>query len=158
MNQKLSDWASIAEIVSGIAVVVTLVFLIASIRANTAALRADTYESNTDDINAFQYEVLRDPDSLRVLQAWQADRGASLDDIDWFRLDMLLGVQLREIDSQYSSYTYGQIGEAEWRRFELPACGIYRSVEAAGRRIPALTDEFLKYINESCPAILAQTE
>lgn len=32
MNLKLSDWASIAEIVSGIAVVATLIFLIRGIQ------------------------------------------------------------------------------------------------------------------------------
>ena len=158
MKLKLSDWASIAEILSGVAVVVTLVFLISSIRANTAALRAETYESNTDDINIFQYEMLRDPDSLRVYEAWLADRGASLDDSDLFRLDMILGVQLRELDSEYSAYRYGQMGEAEWRRLGGPACGIFRGIEAAGRRMPRLTDEFLEYIDESCPELPIQAE
>ena len=42
MKQKLSEWASIAEIVSGIAVVITLVFLIFGIRENTEVTRAAT--------------------------------------------------------------------------------------------------------------------
>ncbi len=50
MNQKLSDWASIAEIVSSIAIVVTLVLLIAEVRGNTSAVRAATYQSVSDSI------------------------------------------------------------------------------------------------------------
>ena len=38
MNQKLSDWAHIAEIVSGLAIVVTIVVLIFELRANSTLL------------------------------------------------------------------------------------------------------------------------
>ena len=38
MNLKLSDWASIAEIVSGIAIVVTIVVLIFELRSNSSLL------------------------------------------------------------------------------------------------------------------------
>ena len=38
MNKKLSDWASIAEIVSGIAIVVTIVVLIVEVRSNSGML------------------------------------------------------------------------------------------------------------------------
>jgi len=42
MKVKLSDWASIAEIVSGLAIVVTLAILIFEIRGNTDAIRSQT--------------------------------------------------------------------------------------------------------------------
>lgn len=48
MNQKLAAWASIAEIVSGVAVVVTLVILIAEIRDNTRFLRVSAERQQTD--------------------------------------------------------------------------------------------------------------
>jgi hypothetical protein len=40
MNKQLSDWASLAEIVSGIAVIMTLILLIFEIRGNTSEIRA----------------------------------------------------------------------------------------------------------------------
>ena len=46
MNQKLADWASIAEIISGIAVVVTLIVLIVEVRDNTEVLRVSAYNDN----------------------------------------------------------------------------------------------------------------
>jgi len=42
---KLSDWANIAEVVSGIAVVVTLVILVIGIRENTVAIQASSRQS-----------------------------------------------------------------------------------------------------------------
>jgi len=50
MNQKLSDWASIAEIISGIAVLVTLVFLVLEIRAGTNVTRASMYGDILDSL------------------------------------------------------------------------------------------------------------
>ena len=46
MKLKLSDWASVAEIMSGIAVVVTLIFLILGIRANTDAQLAASRQTS----------------------------------------------------------------------------------------------------------------
>jgi hypothetical protein len=45
VNQKLSDWANLAEIVGSFAIVVTLVILIVEVRANTAATEAATRQS-----------------------------------------------------------------------------------------------------------------
>lgn len=50
MKLKLSEWASIAEIVSGIAIIVTLVVLIAEVRGNTTAVRAATYQNVSDSM------------------------------------------------------------------------------------------------------------
>ena len=46
MKLKLSDWASVAEIVAGIAVVITLIFLILGIRANTDAQLAASRQTS----------------------------------------------------------------------------------------------------------------
>lgn len=150
MNQKLSEWANIADIFSGIAVVITLVFLIVSVQANTAALRATAYESNLDDINAFQYEILSNPDSLRVFEAWANDRGENLDSSDQFRLNLILGVQAREFESSYFAYRYGLIGEQEWGRLSGSLCRSFQQFDEYGQRIPRLTEEFIGYINERC--------
>ena len=45
MNQKLSDWASMAEIASAIAVVVTLALVLVELRENTDAVRAAARQS-----------------------------------------------------------------------------------------------------------------
>ena len=46
MNQKLSDWASIAEIFGGIAIVISLVFVGIQIKGNTGATQAATFQQH----------------------------------------------------------------------------------------------------------------
>lgn len=50
MNRNLSDWASIAEILSGIAVVISLVLLLFEVRGNSEAVRAATFQNVSDSI------------------------------------------------------------------------------------------------------------
>lgn len=68
MSRKLSDWANAAQIVSGIAVVVTLLFLILGIRENTAITRATAYDRNMDSLNYVRNVLVTDPETL---DAWQ---------------------------------------------------------------------------------------
>ena len=66
MNQKLSDWASIAEIVSGVAVVITLIFLIVGIRENTNVVRASAFSDNLSAFNDFSMTVAADAELRAV--------------------------------------------------------------------------------------------
>lgn len=45
MKLKLSEWTSVAEILSSLAVVITLIVLVLGIRANTEEMRAATRQS-----------------------------------------------------------------------------------------------------------------
>ena len=54
MNRKLSDWASVAEIIASIAVVITLLLVVANMRENTNALQVNTYQELMRDITGFR--------------------------------------------------------------------------------------------------------
>jgi len=66
MKLKLSDWASVAEIASGIAVVLTLVILILSINKNTAVTQASMFAGLVEDLNNIYYTVVPDPELRRI--------------------------------------------------------------------------------------------
>jgi hypothetical protein len=68
---KLSDWAGIAEIFSGIAVVVTLVFLIIGIRENTEVTRAATYADLLDGLNEYSMQVAANLGTGRENSSWR---------------------------------------------------------------------------------------
>ena len=80
MNQKLSDWASIAEIVSGIAVVITLVFLVLGIRENTEVMRATSFASSIDTLNEFTASVVTDSELRQLWLAHNSRDGATFTD------------------------------------------------------------------------------
>ncbi len=61
MNQKLSDWASIAEIVSGVAIVVTLIVLILQVQGNTDELRAASQTTISGRIQAVVLATIENP-------------------------------------------------------------------------------------------------
>lgn len=90
MNQKLSDWASVAEIVSGVAVVVTLIFLVLGIRENSEITRAVAYERNVDSRNEWRMCVSEDDERLRIYQAFLAGQIDDLNDLAIDRLGFIL--------------------------------------------------------------------
>ena len=59
---KLENFAHIAEVISGIAVVISLVFLIYGIRENTEVTRTVAYEGLIDSINNFTLTIVPDED------------------------------------------------------------------------------------------------
>ena len=111
MNQKLSDWASIAEILSGIAVVVTLIVLIIGIRDNTDSVRASTYADSLDRLNDFQMDVLVDPDALRVWDAYTKSEASGLDGLDAQRLTIVVLTLFRTLENSYFAARYNLLGE-----------------------------------------------
>ena len=122
MNQKLSDWASVAEIISGIAVVVTLVFLVFGIRENTEITRADAYARNLDSLNQSRRQLAQDEEMARIYQAWWEGRGGELDRGERYRLRLWLSAIWADYEMAYFANEYGTLGPSEWRRFETAAC------------------------------------
>ena len=155
MNKKLSDWASIAEIISGIAVVVTLIFLIAGIRENTAVMRASEYSDLMESLNNFQVAQMTDPDSVRVWDAYIFRRTDELSALDRQRLNLAVLTLFRTYESAYFSNAYGLMGDVEWDRFRVAICGHYPRVRNNFLQellTGILSAEFWDYVIDSCSA------
>ena len=63
---KLEKWALIAEVVGGVAIVVSLVVLIFEVRGNTEAVSAATFQNVSDSISANGMEIAADPEATRI--------------------------------------------------------------------------------------------
>jgi len=148
---KLSDLASIAEIVSGIAVVVTLVVLIVEIRDNTQVLRLSAYNNNVDSINEFGTLISRDADNGRIWNSFVSGDTENLTEVDRRRLTDWLFILFRTYEKAYFSERSGLIGEEEWARFERNICGMFELSQTAEVLIAVpLTQEFYGYVTNSC--------
>ena len=66
MKQRLSDWASIAEIISAVAIVVSLIFVGMQIRDNTVATEAATFQDSVGYDLQLLTVVGSDPESTRL--------------------------------------------------------------------------------------------
>jgi hypothetical protein len=155
MNQKLSDWASIAEIISGIAVVVTLVFLILGVRENTNITRASMYQNIIEETNDLQEMVTVYPEMLRVWAAYVDGEASGFDELDNQRLNSIVLIQFRTFEAAYYSRNFAVIGEREWGRIDRTICDWVQRVHLVGRdRLldRLTTPEFSAYLAERCPS------
>lgn len=156
MNQRLRDGALIAEVVSGIAVIFTLVFLIQEIRENTNVVRSAAYERSIDSLNEWRIVIASDEDLARLM----AERLSSdlLDEFGpeegpvYMRKRLLSLVQWSIYEKTYYSRNYDLLGASEWSRFEKVICNIAQTPSSRWSRDIErfLTLEFAEYVVESC--------
>ena len=153
MNQKLSDWASIAEIFSSIAVVVTLVLLLLGIKENTEVTRASSFAESIDSINRGEEIILADPDLRRIYEAYLRRATSDLPDADLRALVLIIASIARRYDMALSMNRYGLMGENEWTRFSVMICDHYDRATLAGFEGVYLnlpTDAFRDFVSEQC--------
>ena len=155
MNQKLSDWAIVAELTSSIAVVVTLLFLILGVQENTDVVRVSSYDRNLQSVIDWRTSILEDPDAVRVF-AWYFIEGntdrSTLSSEDRGRLQLILGALWVSYEKAYFAQQYGLLGDAEWNRFVGNLCRNYGNDRANWSEAVSnfLSDEFSMYVINTC--------
>ena len=155
MNQNLSDWANLAQVASGIAVVITLVFLILGLRENTDVTRAAMYQRSSDNLIEFRRDIMRDPEIARLYDAFLNNQAEDIDGLDRVRLTQLILNIFQISETAFFTQRYGLLGSAEWSRFESSICGYYplaRSARLTGSLQRVMTKDFMEYIAVSCEA------
>jgi len=121
---KLEKVAAIAEVVSSIAVLVTLIYLSVQTRQNTEALLAVSRQAT------LQGEMT----ALSTLVTYPVDF-PSADDADWsaeqeLRFEALLIQTLRVREFAWFQYRGGTLDEATWQSYLRPLAGIFASARA----------------------------
>jgi len=153
-NDYLQKWALIAEIVGGFAVVLTLIFLILETRENTNAIKAQTYQMLTAELN----EVRREITSLNV-PLIMADSGGNgieaLSRSDQSRVIISFQALWSVYETAFYSFQRGTLGDDEWERYSLAICRTYfSSIGMWDREGPDIsrniTPLFRDYVEGSC--------
>lgn len=155
MNQKLADWASIAEIFSGIAVVVTLVFLIVGIRDNTNVVRNSAFSDHLAAFNDYSMTIAANAELRAVYMPFVTGNAADLDADEKDLLQLLLFTSFRKYERAYFSEQYGLLGRAEWTRLERSLCRSLNRAQAADRTTidlmdELLSEEFMDHLRRTC--------
>lgn len=146
-NERIRNWAHIAEIVSGIAVVVSLVFLIVEIRGNSDLIRANAFNRSIESLIDFRTQIASNDGSLKAM----ADHWG-IEDPDLLRRQLLVVNMWSIYEKTYYSQQYGLVGPAEWERFETRICGYTNSGLDFWEQNVArfLTEEFREYVVSTC--------
>ena len=152
MNEQLQKYAVLAEVISALAVVVTLIFLLIGIRDNTAINKAQMFEKLLSDINQHNLTILQDPDLSRIWFARSPDLPDTLSEDDLGRLNYMYRIVFRIYDAAFYSNRYGFLGEGEWARIEVGLCGIRRSMadEMWRSNQDAMSGEFIEFVEKNC--------
>ena len=154
MNQKLSDWAAIAEVVSGVAVVVTLLLLFLGIRDTNQITRASMYSDVIEGLNELDRDIYRDAELNELWGKFLT--GQDLADIsgqERLRLFSMIRVLFRNYDQAFIAVQNGVIGNSEWQRFEGPICSFFDRARDIGVNIlesDNLRADFLEVISTTC--------
>jgi len=136
-----------AEIISGAAVIVTLVFLIFEVRENSEMIRANTFDRNIESLIDVRMQIASNENSLQVM----ADHWG-IEDPDMLRRQLYVVSIWSIYEKTYYSQQYGLVGTAEWERFETRICDYVQSqFDFWNENISNfLTEEFRGYVVSNC--------
>lgn len=109
---RLEKWALIAEIISGIAIVVTLIFLIVEIRGNSAAIRAATATSISDRTQTL---ILSSLANLALMEASLRDAdGDELSALDEALLSQSHAASMKLAEESFIAFRDGNLDPDVW--------------------------------------------
>ena len=154
MNLKKA--ALLAEVVGGLAVVLTLIALILEVRENTNIVRASAYNQNIDSLNAWRMNISQSKELSRLYQQYVTGQTSEWTDDEEFRLWLVINQVWGVYEKAYYASQYGILGPQEWRRFERQMCASESQIvglNSAQRRAMTRffwTEEFAKFVKATC--------
>jgi len=145
---NLQKWALAAEIIGGIAVVVSLIFLIMETRENTNAVKAQTYQILTSELNEIRRE-LTEPNFAELVTKVRNGGIDSLNETERYRMIINSQSTFAVYESAYYSYQRGTLGEDEWERYFTATCRT-RDGREWGPIATNLSVAFRDYVDSEC--------
>ena len=153
MKLKLSEWASIAEIASGVAVILTLLLLVLGINKNTEVTQAAMFAGLVEDLNTVYYTVLPDPELRRIWSQYVRGTPSALSEEDLNTLIPIVVSRANLLDSALTMHNSGLIAVNEWERIELLICREHgRNAEAGLEDLvsAASTGDYRSFVAARC--------
>jgi hypothetical protein len=120
MKAKLTDWASIAEILGAAAIVISLVFVGWQIRLSTGSTQAATFQQHMSDEVDFLEHITSDAELARLYSLVFNDPESmgSLDPVDQVRAYFLFVADMRLWEDLYLQWYSGTLSESAWKTRE----------------------------------------
>ena len=154
MKLNLQDWSNVADVVSGVAIILTLIFLIVEVRENTDIVRAGAYDRNLDSLNDVKGILAVNPQLAANYQAVDRGEWNDLSADDQFQIRVVFEMFFGVYEKTYFAKKYGHLGDTEWNRIHRQVCLHYDRVSRNADMILGMqivmTDEFFDYVLETC--------
>ena len=111
---NLQKWSAIAEILSSVAVLATLVFLVLEIRQTNDAVRANTYQGLNAVALDFNAMFISDPEVSEFISR-SASEDHELEAAEKLRLRAFISSLYRHADNVHFQYELGMITERQMK-------------------------------------------
>jgi len=116
----LEEWAFVAQIVSAIAVVASLVFVGFQLRHATAAIRATSSQAHSGLYTDLVQSIIDNEDFARTWSAGLADPKA-LEEHEWVRFVAYASALFRLYESSRVQWLNGRLDEEHWHTIQRQA-------------------------------------
>ena len=123
MKIKLADWASVAEILGAIAIVISLYFVGSELSEGNREMRAATTQATLDSAMAFNVEI------LRYAEVWDKvlSNEVLTDDVNKRRAIVLFNMMLTVNENRYQMWKSGYLEYSEDSIKMMVALQIYET-------------------------------
>ena len=151
MNERLQRFALIAEIISGIAVVATLVILIVSVQRNTETTRAMMFAELSD--SDIEHMALADPELNEIYSVWLQARTAELSEEQQRRVIRITVITASRYDTAFTMRNSGLLGPNEWEIRSRYLCTSFERAISAGTQdtfLGLMSIKLQEHIAETC--------
>lgn len=113
MKMKLADWANIAQIIGGVAIVASLIFVGVQIQENSRAVRSGTFQAIMESDMTVIATLMNDPELSRLYATFTNSPG-SLTEAELFRVVFFYIMAFRQFENVYEQFINGILPEARW--------------------------------------------
>ena len=103
---SLSEWASLAEVIGTLGVIISLIFLVISINKNSAEATAASTQGFTDSVLAIETMVAADAEWSKIIVAGRKPT-ARLSEVEQFRYDAYVVAMLDNWDGLQGRFVDG---------------------------------------------------
>lgn len=154
----LEDFVSIAEIVGGFAVLVTLIFLTIELRSNAKTLRANTNAESYENWATANEFLSQHPDRVAISQAFDPTKVLSeFTEEEQASIRNFARALFQRFQSLYFKYSAGILTEDVWQQNRVWCSGlvsapIWKAIWDDEKEQPVFMPEFVLSI-ESAPVV-----
>ena len=157
-RMSFEQLASIGELLGGIGVIATLLFLAVEIRSNSRILKANAKTAGMESFAYYNELLATDPILAPLMDTLLEEGFDSFDSVERFRVTLAIRSLVQRNEAQYFQYTEGLIDEEFWgqRRkwlkgfLDTPALQEWWEVESKSAQV---TEQFIRHINSTTTKI-----
>lgn len=153
----IQEWGSIGEIIGGVAVVISIIYLAIQVRANTRATRASASFDATHSWATLNEKItfLDDRVIEVAIQTYSPGTAwAEIGEVDRVRLSLLHRALFQKLEGQFYLYQYGLLESGVWNNRNTWAAGLiklpfYSEWWAQEKQQLVYSDAFVEFIEKS---------